>query len=65
MAPEEGRNVRNKLISKTLAVIFMIKILVSSQLYRLPKVEELLSQLSLIGPLAIGHKLSRNGISAS
>ena len=25
MAPEEGRNVRNKLITITLAVIFMIK----------------------------------------
>ena len=37
MAPEEGRNVRNKLITITLAVIFMIKILASSQLYRLPK----------------------------
>ena len=37
MAPEEGRNVRSKLITITLAVIFMIKILASSQLYRLPK----------------------------
>ena len=37
MAPEEGRNVRNKLVTITLAVIFMIKILASSQLYRLPK----------------------------
>ena len=37
MAPEEGRNVRNKLITITLAVIFMIKILASSQIYRLPK----------------------------
>ena len=37
MAPEEGRNVRNKLITITLAVIFMITILASSQLYRLPK----------------------------
>ena len=37
MAPEEGRNVRNKLITKTLLVIFMIKILASSQLYCLPK----------------------------
>ena len=34
MAPEEGRNVRNKLVTITLAVIFMIKILASSQLYR-------------------------------
>ena len=37
MSPEEGRNVRDKLITITLAVIFMIKILASSQLYRLPK----------------------------
>ena len=35
MAPEEGRNVRNKLVAITLAVIFVIKILASSQLYRL------------------------------
>ena len=35
MAPAEGQNVRNKLITITLAVIFMIKILTSSQLYRL------------------------------
>ena len=34
MAPEEGRNVRNKFVTITLAVIFMIKILASSQLYR-------------------------------
>ena len=37
MAPEEGRNVRNKLITITLAVIFMIKILASFQLYHLLK----------------------------
>ena len=37
MAPEEGRNVRAKLITITLTVIFMIKILTSSQLYRLSK----------------------------
>ena len=37
MAPEEGRNICNKLITIRLAVIFMIKILASSQLYRLPK----------------------------
>ena len=37
MAPEEGRNVRNKLVTITLAVISMIKILASSKLYRLPK----------------------------
>ena len=37
MAPEEGRNVRNKLIAITLTVIFMTKILASSKLYRLPK----------------------------
>ena len=37
MATEEGRNVRNKLVTITLAVIFVIKILASSQLYRLPK----------------------------
>ena len=37
LAPEEGQNVRNKLITITLAVIFMIKILASSQLHRLPK----------------------------
>ena len=30
MAPEDGRNVRNKLITITLAVIFMIKILACS-----------------------------------
>ena len=34
---EEGRNVRNKLITITLAVIFMIKLLALSQLYRLPR----------------------------
>ena len=34
---EEGRNVSNKLITITLAVIFMIKILAFSQLYRLPR----------------------------
>ena len=37
MAAEEGRNGRNKPITITLAVIFMIKILASSQLYRLRK----------------------------
>ena len=37
MAPEGGRNVCTKLLTMTLAVIFMIKILASSQLYRLPK----------------------------
>ena len=37
MAPEQGRNVRNKLVTITLAVISVIKILASSQLYRLPK----------------------------
>jgi len=31
MAPAEGRNVRNKLFSTILAVIFMIKIFTSSQ----------------------------------
>ena len=36
MASEEGRNVRNKLITITLVETFMIKILASSQLYRLP-----------------------------
>ena len=36
MAPEEGQNVHNELVTITLAVIFMIKILASSQLYRLP-----------------------------
>jgi len=36
MAPAEGRNVRNKLFSKILAVVFMIKIFTSSQVYRLP-----------------------------
>ena len=34
---QEGRNVCNKLVTMTLAVIYMIKILASSQLYRLPK----------------------------
>ena len=33
---EEGRHVRNKLIAITVVVTFMIKILASSQLYRLP-----------------------------
>ena len=37
MAAEEGRNGRNKPITITLAVIFMIKIVASSQLYRLRK----------------------------
>ena len=34
---EEWRNVRNKLKAITLAAIFMIKILTSSQVYRLPR----------------------------
>ena len=34
---KRGPNVRNKLVTITLAVIFMIKILATSQLYRLPK----------------------------
>jgi len=34
MAPAEGRNVRNKLLSTILAVVFMIKIFTSSQVYR-------------------------------
>ena len=39
MAPEEGQNGWNKLIPTiTLAVIFMIKMFASSQLYRLPNI---------------------------
>ena len=37
MASEEVRNVRNKLITITLALIFMIEVFTASQLYRLPK----------------------------
>ena len=44
MAPEESRNVRNKLITITLAVMFMIKILVFFQLYRLPKPNKILKR---------------------
>jgi len=36
MAPAEGRNVRNKLFSAVLGVVFMIKIFTSSQVFRLP-----------------------------
>ena len=41
MVPEEGQNVRNKLITITLAAILMIKILASSQLYRLPNCDDI------------------------
>jgi len=37
MAPTEDRNVRKKLFSIILTVVFMIKIFTSSQVYRLPK----------------------------
>ena len=47
MAPEEGRNVRNKLVTKTLAVIFIIKMLllycIFSTAMHLLKVNELFS----------------------
>ena len=39
MAPEEGRNVRIELISIALVVVFIIKILASFQLYRLPMIK--------------------------
>ena len=37
MAPVEGRNVRSMFITSCLAVIFGLKLLVFSQLYRVPK----------------------------
>ena len=42
MAPEEDRNVQSKFITITLAVTFMIKILASSQLHRLPLLNSVL-----------------------
>ena len=37
MAPVEGRNVRSMFLTSCLAVIFGLKLLVFSQLYRVPK----------------------------
>jgi len=46
MAPSEGRNVRNKLFSTILAVVFMIKMFTPSQVYRLPKYQNNISMNS-------------------
>jgi len=51
MAPAEGRNLRNKLFSTILAVVFMIKIFTSSQVYRLP-----IGNLLLLFNIAFSHR---------
>ena len=65
MAPVEGRNVRSMFITSCLAVIFGLKLLVFSQLYRVPKyigshygitTKKLVPKLELLQQKEVRHK---------